>query len=338
MNASKEEINEIVKKHLDQRWEEFKRLDYYESVFSERGFPSEKDLMNDFYRIRKCDCAVTPRTTIGLLIKYFHKSSSKAARQNSFSPYEYFEKLKSDEDLFKKFYTNRLSQSSWYNEKHGANRHFLEEGYVPPFIYTIGLTTSLLAPHVSMFKPTLAKNLIQKYLSKFDEIFDPFSGYSGRMLGTISLDKTYIGQDLNDETVKESNEILEFIKSHLSPIEQMGFSDNTKVTVADAFKTTGDYECMITCPPYADKNGHQIETWKNSRDEVIECEYDCDTIIEKCIDNYKCKKYLFIVDDSSEKFNHFVVEEIVNQGYINANKKNASKINKNVEKVILIER
>lgn len=337
MNISLEEANEITDTYLDQRWEEFKQLEFYKAYWSEHGEPSQKDLLNDLDRIIKASDSFDSRARIGVLIKWFHKSVEKSFKEGSISPYEYFETLKKDKDLFRKFFINRITRSDWYNEKHGVNKHFVYEGYVPPFIYIIGLTTSMIAMRVSLFKPTVAKSLIKKYLNNFDTIFDPFSGYSGRLLGTLALGKTYIGSDINDITVKEANEILDFVKA--SPYLNAKMAANkSKIEVKDAFENTGEYDCLFTCPPYSNAENKQIEIWQNSKGENIECPFTCDEIIEKCLDNYKCKKYIFIVDETSTKYDKYVNEYITNKGYINANTPNAEQINKNLEKIVVIER
>lgn len=339
MIVSKEEANKIADTYLDQRWEEFKQLDFYKAYWSEHGEPTKEDLTKDLERIIKAEDSFDPRARVGMLIKWFHKSAEKGSRSGSMSPYDYFELMKTDKELFRKFFINRITRSDWYNEKHGANKHFVYEGYVPPFIYIIGLTTSMMAMRVSLFKPTVAKSLIKKYLNNFNTIFDPFSGYSGRLLGTVSLGKAYIGSDINDITVKESNEILDFIKasSFLGP--KMA-ANKSKIEVKDAFINTGKYDCLFTCPPYSDSKNKdkQIEVWKNSKGETIECSFTCDEIIEKCLENYDCKKYVFIVDETSTKYDKYVIEYITNKGYINANTPNAEQINKNLEKIVVIEK
>lgn len=337
MNINLEEANEIADRYLDQRWEEFKQLDFYKAYWSEHGEPTKKDLLNDLNRIIKTTDSFDSRSRIGVLIKWFHKSVEKASKRNSMSPYEYFETLKKDKTLFRKFFINRITRSDWYNEKQKSNKHFIYEGYIPPFIYIIGLTTSMIAMRVSLFKPTVAKSLIKKYLNNFDTIFDPFSGYSGRLLGTLSLGKSYIGSDINDITVKESNEILDFVKT--SPYLNVKIAANkSKIEVKDAFTNTGAYDCLFTCSPYSNSENKQIEIWQNSKGENIECAFTCDEIIERCLDNYKCKKYVFIVDETSTKYDKYVDEYITNKGYINANNPNAEQINKNLEKIVVIER
>lgn len=337
MIVSVEEANKIADKYLDQRFEEFKQLDYYDALWSEHGKPTKNDLYKDFDRIIKSDYTLNPRGKVGTIIKWFHKSADKAYKTGLMSPYAYFEYLKTDKELFRKFFINRITRSDWYNEKHGENKHFVYEGYVPPFIYVIGLTTSMKAAHVSMFKPTVAKSLIKKYLDSFNTIFDPFSGYSGRLLGALSLNKVYIGSDINDATVDEANEVLKFIKT-TSYIGPKMAAMKSKVFVADALNAGGEYDCLFTCPPYSDDNNKQIEIWKNSKNEDVECIANCDEIIEKCLDNYKCKKYVFVVDGSSKKYDKYVAELITNQGYMNANIPTAETANKNYEKIVVVER
>lgn len=174
-------------------------------------------------------------------------------------------------------------------------------------IYNIraGLSISKLAPKVSIFRPATAKYLIQKYLNNFDTIFDPCAGFSGRMLGTCCLGKKYIGQDINSITVKESKQIAEFLKL------------NVELNVEDSLYNTGIYDCLFTCPPYADK-----EIWHQD----IEI-YSADEWIDVCLKNYTCKTYLFVVD-KTEKYKNYIIEEITNNSHFGSN----------TEKVILINK
>jgi hypothetical protein len=337
MNESLEKINEIVDKYVDQRFEEFKNINYFDAMFSEKGVPTTEKLMKSFDEVVNSKAEkLNSRGKVGDIIRYFHKSIAYAKRGDGmYSPYEYFEYLKTDKEAFKKFYTNRLARSDWFNEKKGANRHFLYEGYVPDFIYLIGLTTAMFATQVSLFKPTLAKNLIKKYANEFSTIFDPFSGYSGRLLGALALRKTYIGQDVNDATVKEANEILSFLEKNVQELNTLKAIKNSSVSVKDSFTEKGTYDCLLTCPPYSNEFGKQIEVWKNSKGETIECKFDINNVIKTCLENYNCKKYIFVVDGSKTDYDEYIAEYIVNKGYMHANNNG---INENSEKVIVIEK
>ena len=142
-------------------------------------------------------------------------------------------------------------------------------------------------------------------MNEYNIIFDPCSGYSGRMLGVCSLNKHYIGQDINDITVKESNKLITELNL------------NATITCKDSLDDCGTYDCLFTCSPYSLK-----ETWNQSIEDK-----SCDEWIDAFIKNYKCKKYLFIVD-KTEKYKNYIVEEIENKSHFS----------KNIEYAILINR
>ena len=157
-----------------------------------------------------------------------------------------------------------------------------------------------IAPKISVFKPLLAQNLIEKYLYSVNEIFDPFSGFSGRMIGSENAKKKYVGQDIHEKHVKESNEIIKY-KNY----------KNSTVIVKDIFKDQGGkYESLFTCPPYGGK-----EHWNKNNDEI---EKSCDEWIDICLEKYKCKKYMFVVD-KTEKYKNYIVEKIENKSHFGSN-------------------
>ena len=167
-----------------------------------------------------------------------------------------------------------------------------------------GFQVSLINPHPSVFQPSFAKYLIKEYLNEYSEIFDPFSGYSGRMLGAIANNKKYIGQDIDSTHIKESEHIKNFLKLK-----------NVSLTVKDIFESNGEYECLFTCPPYNLK-----EIWGTDLKNL-----SCDQWIDECLKRFKCKKYLFVVD-KTEKYKEFIVNI----------KDNSSHLTKGSEKIILI--
>ena len=167
-----------------------------------------------------------------------------------------------------------------------------------------GFQVSLINPHPSVFQPSFAKYLIKEYLNEYSEIFDPFSGYSGRMLGAIANNKKYIGQDIDSTHIKESEHIKNFLKLK-----------NVSLIVKDIFESSGEYECLFTCPPYNLK-----EIWGTDLKDL-----SCDQWIDECLKRFKCKKYLFVVD-KTEKYKEFIVNI----------KDNSSHLTKGSEKIILI--
>ena len=195
------------------------------------------------------------------------------------------------------------------------NRELLEKCVRNRFIYSSNLSShSILqgfnvckiAPKVSVFSAPLAKRLIQTYLNEYTEVFDPFSGFSGRMLGACSLDKSYIGQDINKDHLEESKQIAEFL----------GLK-NVSLRVQNILEDSGEYECLFTCPPYGGK-----EHW-NIKNDLIE--KTCDEWIDECLNRFKCKTYLFVVDET-EKYKDYIVEEISNSSHLGNNKEYVIKI------------
>lgn len=333
MNCTSEEADKLVNEFWEREWKHIKEIMFPPT----REFPiTLKELLNEFknLKLHHAENATAGQRNNSKLIRYFHPSMFTASKGNRPSPMEYWKRLQEDPELFKKFYKNRLQCSDWFNEKNGANKHFLYEGKVPDFIYGIGLTTSAKAPCVSYFKPYLAKYLIETYLNDCDNLLDPFSGYSARLLGAWACNKNYTGIDINDITVQESNELIQFMKDN--KVLKDDIEINIKCT--NSLSSKGSADAIIACPPYSDKNGKQIEIWQNSKGEKIICDKSCDEIIDYFVGNFDCKKYLFVVDGSSTKYNDYVVEILENRNYINARNGEITKQSLNHEKIVLIEK
>lgn len=169
-----------------------------------------------------------------------------------------------------------------------------------------GFNVSKIAPKVSVFNPHLGKYLIETYLPSAKTIFDPFSGFSGRMLATVASDRQYVGQDISQIHVDESNSIIEYLGIQTA-----------KVTCKDIFESTGEYDALFTCSPYGRK-----EQWGTDLTNL-----SCDQWIDECLARFKCKQYLFVVDHTS-KYSDNVVYEIRHNSHLSAS----------TEQVILITR
>ena len=207
----------------------------------------------------------------------FHRSIWKASVKGKKSPYEAWH----DEELMAKLIKNRLIYSS--------------SPEITPEILRRGFSPSRIAPRVSLFNPALAKYLISKYLNEYDVIFDPFSGFSGRLLGACSLGKKYVGSDIDENHIKESQSIIDY------------FGLEGIVEVKDVLESSGAYPCLFTCPPYGSK-----ERWNEKNDLV---EKSCDEWIQECIQRFDCERYLFVVD-KTECFKDSIVEEIDNSSHL----------------------
>lgn len=299
-NCTKEYSLSIVEKYWQREWEKIKQIEFpktREHEITAKECKTELINLRDGFKSNKANSKT---------IVKFHKSMRYANRKNYYSPYNYWQLLKQDANLFKSFYENRLRCSDWFKEKQGANFHYLAEGYVPEFIYGIGLSTSRKAPFVSYFKPALTKNIITKYLNDYDTVLDPCSGYSGRLIGTLCSNKNYIGIDINNTTIQESQNIYNFIH-HM-------FYKKVTLINADSTKYTMEAPCLLTCTPYED-----IEEWDDNGTKITS-KLTCDEWIEQILNNYKCKKYVFVTDDKITKYKNNIVEELTNTSHFGSNK------------------
>ena len=211
------------------------------------------------------------------VIDKFHKSVWKANRKGYKSPYEAWQ----DDNLVMKCIKNRI---------------IYKGTKLDPSRVLRGLSVARVAPKVSVFNPNLAKYLVDKYLSEFDTVFDPCSGYSGRLLGTCAAGKHYIGQDINVTTVEESQQIIDCLNL------------DATVSCIDSLATSGRYDCLFTCSPYSDK-----ERWGTDIPNMT-----CDEWIDNITSKYNCKRYLFVVDQT-EKYKDFVIETITNKSHLSTN-------------------
>ena len=248
----------------------------------------EKRMLKDYSKL--CSLVVDkycPTSRKGdSIIQQFHRSIYDCHVGNYVSPVEAWY----DDELLKKVILNRL----------------IYKNNVDPSKILRGFNISKICPRVSIFNPVLAKYLVMKYLNDFDVVFDPFSGFSGRLLGVSACNKQYVGQDLNQTAVSEANETIKFL--NLS---------QALVKCKDVLESSGEYPCLLTCPPYGTKEHYANETVFKS----------CDEWIDEILDRFQCSKYVFVVDNTS-KYSKFVTEEI----------RSTSHFVKLKEKVVVISR
>ena len=323
MNIQGQELETIVNQNIDREWEYIKTISF--PATREHTITIEQ-CEREYNRLKKNSSNWKTRSSIVL---YFNKSINNSNKANANSPKEFWELLKSDKEVFRKFYTNRLKCSDWYKEK-PQNWDWLMEGRIPEFIYGIGLTTSGMAPRVSYFKPSQQKYLIEKYANDSKEIFDPFAGFCGRLVGTVATGKKYIGWDISDSVIEENTKCAQW----LSSIDTIQYELVNK----DSLKCKAKYETLITCPPYSNANGQQIEEWRMSNGSKITCPLTCDEIIEYCLANFDCNKYIFVVDDSIVKYRDHIREKFMNTNYMNARNGSLTKASYNYEAIVVIEK
>ena len=268
-------------------YEEFIKFTFQR--FRSMPFPhpkfTEKELLKSYNNLcRLNDHSISLNSRTGdRIITHFHESIYYANRNNSISPYDAWY----DDKLLLEVIRNRVLYQNY------LNRNKILQGF----------NISKIAQRVSVFSAGRARLILDKYLSEYNSVYDPFSGFSGRMLGCISLGKTYIGRDISPIHVRESNEILKFLSRYGVNIA------NACVSVGDILQSSGEYEYLFTCPPYSDK-----EQWLDAPVSIT----TCDEWIDICIDRFKCGKYVFVVDETT-KYKDCIVETISNRSHLNSN-------------------
>lgn len=198
------------------------------------------------------------------IVTNFHKSIYSSRVGKNFSPVEAW----NNEGLLKKCIENRFIYSSSLSSQNIAR----------------GFERSKIAPKVTVFQPYLARWLLQTYAPDAKSVIDPFSGFSGRMLGAASLGLAYFGSDIRPEAVAESQEIISFLElKNVNNIEQ----DAETAILPEA-------DVLLTCPPYRDK-----EVWFEGQ----KC-HSADHYIELCLQRFKAKTYIFVVDKTERYESH----------------------------------
>lgn len=156
-----------------------------DSMPEEFPYPSytEKRLTKDWQHLQLFD--YNKNSFVGMsIIHQFHKSIWHAHKNKMLSPIECWK----SRELIEKSVRNRVIYKNNLSSQQIAR----------------GFNISNIAKTVSVFNPIFAKNILNKYAQDYTEIFDPFSGFSGRMLGACALGKHYVGQDINETHVNES--------------------------------------------------------------------------------------------------------------------------------------
>ena len=248
-----------------------------DSLPVEFPFPeySKERMFKDYdYLCRK---PYNQRSMCGIsIIQNFHKSIWYGHKKNMLSPVECWK----DRNMLETVVRNRFIYKSVLSSQNIAK----------------GFNICSIAKTVSVFNPMLARDIIENFLYDVKVIFDPFSGFSGRMLGACAKGKAYLGQALNPQHFFESNEIIRLLGLNASVIEK------------DIFTSSGTYESLFTCPPYYDK-----EIW-NDKETIL----SCDEWIDICLARFDCKIYLFVVDET-EKYKSNIVRKIENKSHFGTN-------------------
>ena len=206
------------------------------------------------------------------------------------------------------YHSHRDYQVSPYQAWH--NKEILTRCVKNRFIYSSNLSSvgiargfemNRIASRVSVFQPSLARMILEKYGICDQTIIDPFSGFSGRMLGVTSLNKKYFGFDVRMEVINESQQIVDFLKLENVTLD-------IKDIINDAYD--GEYDLLFTCPPYENK-----EIWFNGQES-----HNVDFYIDQCLKKIKAKRYIFVIDDVATRYENFAMDYVYNQSHFGKNK------------------
>ena len=254
-------------------------------------FYSEDRMRKDYNSLLSFDRDVTNKVLIGnSIITSFHKSVFTSRRGNKKSPIEAWQ----SPELLRRSVENRVI----YHGIPNLSSHDITRGFC----------VSSIAPRVSVFQPALAKKLLSTYAYDAKSVLDPFSGFSGRMLGATSLGMSYTGSDIREETIKEATQIVDFLKLKNVTLSISSIEDLYDIN---------EYYALITCPPYGN-----TEIWFDGQSSQDEDHY-----IDLCLQKFNCKVFIFIVKDTN-RYKEHVVKSI----------KNLSHISNSDEQVIVIKK
>lgn len=250
-----------------------------------------KDYLNLFLKFLPFPYPKLTSKTDTDIIRHFHKSIYEASKKGKLSPFQAWQ----DKNLVKKSALNRLKYV---------------ESCTPRDILQ-GFSIAQIAPKVSVFKPKLAQDLINTYLSQYDNIYDPFSGFSGRMLGSYRCEKNYYGFDINEKHIQESDEIKKYLGIQNASLE-------VEDILTCSPKNILPNSCVLTCPPYGDK-----ENWGENTEIKT-----CDEWIEIILQKYSgCEKYLFVVGQT-ERYKDNIVKTLENRSHLGTSREYVVLINK----------
>ena len=235
----------LLNSRQQDRWIE-RGFEYWRS----RGFPypelSEKELLREVELLQNCRIGkVFKRTTIqhsttGLrLANYFHPQMWHVSVRGYRTTVELFENDECLRDCLRKaisFYPNR---SSW-------NAQCLRST----------LRTYRHTTRVSNFRPTVARAICAKFSQDGDRVLDFSAGFGGRLLGCLSLRRSYTGIDPCSSQVKGLRKMIRHV-GHLLPGEASIMQACAEDILAD-FRPNS-FDLVFSSPPYFNHEQYSTE-------------------------------------------------------------------------------
>ena len=163
-------------------------------------------------------------------------------------------------------YNNSID--TWNNDK--ELRNMIKHGY----LYHSYLNKNKILQGFNIYEPCKrvqhisagkAKMIIHRYLSEYDEVFDPCYNYGSIMLACIAMNKKYIGLFEDESRLIESSNLL-------------GFLWDNKI----------EYNATLI----------KYDKCNQSTYQSLFAEVSNDGMIDKYTTKYHCKRYVFLIDDT----------------------------------------
>lgn len=257
--------------------------------------------------------SVSKGSTTGVdILRHFHQSIYAYRSGDTPSLLEAWK----DDDILRKIIKNRILYS--------GVKLVNGKAFVSPQTVVLGLNQAKVAAKISLFRPALARYLIEKYLGDKECIVDCCAGFAGRLLGAGSLGKRYRAGDINETTIAEDMEVAKAFNIDCRVVKNDAWNESIEEKFNDIdFGSCG----FLGCTPYGRgkrevekelSNGVKYkvfegasigakESWNDSDSDNM---YTYDWVERTLILNPNIDRFVFVLDKPGQ-FQEFVAEEII---------------------------
>lgn len=108
----------------------------------------------------------------------------------------------------------------------------------------------------SEFDPVLAEIMLAWFCPEHGRVIDPFAGGSVRGLVSAYTGREYVGMDLSQRQINANEDNYNTLKDdtdfYSEPLRHPTWICGDSATIDDVCKDKGEFDFLLTCPPYAD--------------------------------------------------------------------------------------
>ena len=244
--------------------EKNKILDFLFKYFRRNEFPypiyNKKELLDDWNKLLKFNTKDIEKNNIisdfklvgTKIFKYYSKHIFEVKSNNKPSMIDAF----NDDNLLLSCLKNRLGIT--YGE------HF----NITPAMLRQGFRNSYISSHISVFKPTIAKFIYEKYTNENDIVYDFSVGFGQRFIGAMSTCKNlkYIGCDPWIKSINSLYEINNFLNGNIY-LEHVGAENFCPLEYKDQISLA------FSSPPYFDSeiydNNDATQAYHNGYEQYL---------------------------------------------------------------------